>query len=90
MMMEKSRIARRPEGEPTFHVFYQLLAGIEGQTRRDLHLENLNEPNLFMTPLQRVSGYALMSFLPHVFVLVRPQNYHCYFLSVISTVVYSD
>ncbi|ELT98778.1 hypothetical protein CAPTEDRAFT_191825 [Capitella teleta] len=53
LMLEKSRVARRPEGEPTFHVFYQMLAGIDSTLRKDLQLENLNEPNLFMTPLQR-------------------------------------
>ena len=54
-MLEKSRITRRPEGEPTFNVFYQMLAGVSSQLRKELQLDNLNEPNLFMTPLQRVS-----------------------------------
>ena len=32
-LIEKTRIAQRPEGEPTFHVFYHLLAGIEADLR---------------------------------------------------------
>ena len=54
LMLEKTRIIKRPEGEPTFHVFYQMLAGIDSQLRKELQLENLGDPNLFMTPLQRV------------------------------------
>merc|ERR1712142_158412 len=27
LMLDKSRIVRRPEGEPTFHAFYQMLSG---------------------------------------------------------------
>ncbi|XP_021925686.1 unconventional myosin-XVIIIa isoform X4 [Zootermopsis nevadensis] len=54
LLAERSRVARRPEGEPTFHIFYRLLAGAEGTLRRELHLDSLTgEPNLFMTPLQR-------------------------------------
>jgi myosin-18 len=54
MMLEKARVVRRPEGEPTFNIFYQMMAGLDGQTKKDLYLDNLNEPNLFMTPLQRI------------------------------------
>ncbi|CAL1265372.1 unnamed protein product [Larinioides sclopetarius] len=52
-MLEKSRVCRRPEGEPNFHVFYYLLAGADANLRKELHFENLQDPNLFMTPLQK-------------------------------------
>ncbi len=32
-MLDRLRIVKRPEGEPTFHVFYQMLAGLEAQLR---------------------------------------------------------
>ena len=54
MLLEKARIVRRPDGEPNFNVFYQMLAGLDARTRKELHLDNLNDPNLFMTPLTRV------------------------------------
>jgi hypothetical protein len=59
-MLEKTRVVRRPEGEPNFNIFYQMLSGLDPKTRRDLNLESLNDPNLFMTPLQRVSKVAAM------------------------------
>ncbi|XP_052800261.1 unconventional myosin-XVIIIa-like isoform X4 [Mya arenaria] len=53
LLFEKTRVVRRPEGEPTFHVFYQLLAGVDSKLRSELQLNNLSDPNLFMTPLQK-------------------------------------
>lgn len=52
-MPEKTRVVRRPEGEPNYHIFYQLLSGADDDLRRTLGLDRLTEPNLFMTPLQR-------------------------------------
>lgn len=60
-MPERERVTRRPEGQPSFHVFYELVAGATGELRRYLQLDNttnssssstLNEPCAFMTPLQ--------------------------------------
>lgn len=53
IMLEKSRLVRRPEGEPTFHIFYQMLAGVDSVLRNELQLNTLNEQNTYMTPLQR-------------------------------------
>ena len=61
MMLEKSRVIRRPEGEPTFNIFYQMLAGLDSQTKKELYLDNLNEPNLFLTPLQRMEDKSKAS-----------------------------
>ncbi|XP_040579720.1 unconventional myosin-XVIIIa isoform X2 [Lepeophtheirus salmonis] len=53
MMLEKTRVVRRPDGEPNFNIFYHLLMGSDSSTRKDLMLDNLNEPNLFVTQLQK-------------------------------------
>nr|CAD7196939.1 unnamed protein product [Timema douglasi] len=54
LLMERSRVVHRPDGEPAFHIFYWLLAGVEGALRKELYLEHLsNEPNLFTTPLHK-------------------------------------
>ena len=55
-MPEKDRVTNRPEGEPTFHVFYELVAGASGELRKYLHLDSVasGEPCAFMTPLQKV------------------------------------
>ncbi|KAK1129525.1 hypothetical protein K0M31_019247 [Melipona bicolor] len=54
LLLEKSRIGRRANGDPTFHAIYRLLAGAEGALRKELHLTNLvAENNAFITPLQK-------------------------------------
>ncbi|KAI9561532.1 hypothetical protein GHT06_012491 [Daphnia sinensis] len=58
LMPERERVTRRPEGEPSFNVFYELVAGATGELRRYLQLENISsasntsEQCAFMTPLQ--------------------------------------
>nr|CDS31290.2 myosin xviiia [Hymenolepis microstoma] len=59
LLLDKFRVTRRPQGEPTFHVFYYFLAGLEKDVRREYMLEDLISPNLFMTPLQRLEDQAL-------------------------------
>ncbi|XP_046735172.1 unconventional myosin-XVIIIa isoform X1 [Diprion similis] len=54
LLLERSRIGRRADGDPTFHAVYRLLAGAEGPLRKELHLTNLvAENNPFITPLQK-------------------------------------
>ena len=57
-MLEKSRVVRRPDGEPNFNIFYQMLAGLDSKLKREFQLENMADPNSFMTPLQRVEDKA--------------------------------
>lgn len=52
-MPERERVTRRPEGEPTFQVFYELVAGATGELRRYLQLDHEASASCaFMTPLQ--------------------------------------
>lgn len=53
LMLERSRVSRRPEGEPNFHIFYYLLAGAGDALRKELHLDKLEQPNLFVSPLRK-------------------------------------
>ena len=57
-MLEKTRVVRRPDGEPNFNIFYQMLAGLDSRLRKELQLDSLGDPNTFMTPLQRVEDKA--------------------------------
>ncbi|XP_043924418.1 unconventional myosin-XVIIIb isoform X2 [Protopterus annectens] len=47
MLLERIRVAQRPEGESTFNVFYQMLAGLDMSTRTELHLHQMAESNAF-------------------------------------------
>lgn len=61
-MPERERVTRRPNGEPTFHIFYELVAGATGELRRYLQLDGVpsaSEPCAFMTPLQTVRPVVL-------------------------------
>ncbi|XP_046442459.1 unconventional myosin-XVIIIa-like isoform X2 [Daphnia pulex] len=59
LMPERERVTRRPDGEPSFNVFYELVAGATGELRRYLQLDSVSggggpnaEPCAYMTPLQ--------------------------------------
>ncbi|XP_075052948.1 unconventional myosin-XVIIIa isoform X5 [Mixophyes fleayi] len=47
MLLEKLRVARRPENEASFNVFSYLLAGADSTLRTELHLNHLAENNVF-------------------------------------------
>nr|XP_057935134.1 unconventional myosin-XVIIIa isoform X3 [Doryrhamphus excisus] len=47
MLLEKMRVGRRPENESTFHVFYYMLDGADGNLRTELHFNHLAENNTF-------------------------------------------
>ncbi|TNN19429.1 Unconventional myosin-XVIIIa, partial [Schistosoma japonicum] len=58
LLFERSRVTDRPEGEPNFHIFYYMLAGLDEESRRELFLTDLDVPNLFMTRLHRPEDKA--------------------------------
>ncbi|XP_070699593.1 unconventional myosin-XVIIIa-like [Pempheris klunzingeri] len=47
MLLEKTRVTRRPEGESTFNVFYYVMAGVDSSLRTELHLNHFAENNAF-------------------------------------------
>lgn len=51
LMLEKTRIAKKIEGETTFHMLHRLLCGVEGTLRKELFLDGVsgNESNPFFS-----------------------------------------
>ncbi|KAB0370039.1 hypothetical protein FD755_018001 [Muntiacus reevesi] len=47
MLLEKSRVARQPEGEGNFEVFSQMLAGLDLDLRTDLYLHQMADNSSF-------------------------------------------
>lgn len=43
MLLEKTRVTRRPEGESTFNVFYYLMAGVDSSLRWETKTVNNRE-----------------------------------------------
>nr|XP_012611991.1 unconventional myosin-XVIIIb [Microcebus murinus] len=47
MLLEKSRVAQRPEGEGNFQVFSQMLAGLDPDLRTELYLHQMADSSSF-------------------------------------------
>ncbi|KAL7846495.1 hypothetical protein SRHO_G00214750 [Serrasalmus rhombeus] len=47
MLLEKLRIARRPETESTFNIFYYMMAGADGSLKTELHFNHFAENSAF-------------------------------------------
>ncbi|XP_007946175.1 unconventional myosin-XVIIIb [Orycteropus afer afer] len=47
MLLEKSRVARQPDGEGNFEVFSQMLAGLDMDLRTELYLHQMADSNSF-------------------------------------------
>ncbi|XP_013916652.1 PREDICTED: unconventional myosin-XVIIIb [Thamnophis sirtalis] len=47
MLLERARVAQQPEGEGTFNVFSQMLAGLDLEQRSTLHLHQMAENSCF-------------------------------------------
>lgn len=45
LLLDKFRVTRRPQGEPTFHIFYYFLAGLESDIRWVIHVSGLKQRN---------------------------------------------
>lgn len=55
LMLDKSRVVKRFDGETSFSVFYQMQCGADEVFRKEFHLNDLPEQNMFFPPLQRQS-----------------------------------
>ncbi|KAK2823185.1 hypothetical protein Q7C36_019785 [Tachysurus vachellii] len=47
MLLEKSRVTRRPDGESTFNIFYYMMAGADSSLKTELHFNHLAENSAF-------------------------------------------
>ncbi|XP_053097109.1 unconventional myosin-XVIIIa isoform X7 [Pangasianodon hypophthalmus] len=47
MLLEKSRVTRRPDAESTFNVFYYMMAGADGSLKTELHFNHFAENSAF-------------------------------------------
>ncbi|KAG0412651.1 hypothetical protein HPB47_010194, partial [Ixodes persulcatus] len=53
LMLERWRASGLRKGEPNFHIFHYLLAGVGDSLRKELFLESLDEQNLFVMPQRK-------------------------------------
>lgn len=53
LMLERWRVSGLRKGEPNFHIFHYLLAGVGDGVRKELFLESLDELNLFVMPQRK-------------------------------------
>ncbi|XP_017771630.1 PREDICTED: unconventional myosin-XVIIIa isoform X2 [Nicrophorus vespilloides] len=56
LLLDKTRITKRMDGETTFHIMNRLLCGVEGNLRKELFFDSLtgNEQNAFFVQLQKL------------------------------------
>ncbi|XP_047661074.1 unconventional myosin-XVIIIa isoform X4 [Tachysurus fulvidraco] len=47
MLLEKSRVTRRPDGESTFNIFYYMMAGADSSLKTELHFNHFAENSAF-------------------------------------------
>ncbi|XP_061074439.1 unconventional myosin-XVIIIa-like isoform X8 [Conger conger] len=47
LLLEKLRVTRRPEAEPTFNVFYYIMAGADANLKTELHFNHFAENSAF-------------------------------------------
>lgn len=55
LLLEKTRITRKLDGESNFHIMQRFMAGVEGPLRKELYLDNIsgNESNVFFSLSQK-------------------------------------
>ncbi|MCJ8742242.1 hypothetical protein PDJAM_G00079830 [Pangasius djambal] len=62
MLLEKSRVTRRPDADSTFNVFYYMMAGADGSLKTELHFNHFAENSAFgILPPSKASATSASS-----------------------------